>query len=563
MRRFFSVENRILAAGAISTFGSVFLMYWETSRVALVNKGETIAEVLESINDVRTRPSGRVFFIPAKQSTGLSEGDAIFTGPDSLARIKMADGENVFEVKSMSLVSIRRQDDGLSVDLGYGSIEATISNNVAMKVSGVDVSGSAEKNTKLVLEKGTDGNLAYAVKEGKLDVAVNGQAVSLVKGKVLNVPVSQKNAPLRTIARVEISSPREGTPIAETEDPVIIMGSASEGSVVDLSIRSEVGTQVLRGKIEDGRFEVPWVPEFDPAITGWRVKATARGANDEVQGQSLVLRLTRPKRPKPQLPSAPVPFEAPSFGADPLASQQAPTELTLPPQVQGKPSPGPTDATDIDALIASTQASLMTEPEKPKADGETPQDEKKDDDSLPAPLPDPVPEVVQPEAVAPSAPVEAPQPDPALAQKAEAPVEKPVEPKPKPKPKQKPKPKPQPKPQPKPAPPPPPPTKPSPPPPDPSQIGGFTPPNGSRVIGFESEAYLVTLSWQPKISYDEYQVEMRPAGNANPIVREVTTFETVDVELMPGAYEWRVRGRTGGRTQIWSQWQRLKVESSR
>lgn len=117
-------ERRIFAAAALLLIVLLFVLTqdsffdWDSD----IAKSESISSLIETKNDVRQKYSKKFLWKKLNTNSGLHQGDSIFTGPSSEARIRLKDGSEVV-IKENSLVVFDISDNQLDLKFNFGKVK--------------------------------------------------------------------------------------------------------------------------------------------------------------------------------------------------------------------------------------------------------------------------------------------------------------------------------------------------------------------------------------------------------------------------------------------------------
>lgn len=145
---------------------------------------EHIGDIEVSEKDVRRRHKTNFTWTPIKVGSNVYQGDSIYTGKDSIAKIITQKGEEI-RVAANSLVVINSKADGINLDISFGSVKGRVDKGKKLTISNnntiTELTGS---NALIEVDAGSGENVVVNVIEGEVNLKTNNGTQLLRKNQV-------------------------------------------------------------------------------------------------------------------------------------------------------------------------------------------------------------------------------------------------------------------------------------------------------------------------------------------------------------------------------------------
>lgn len=253
-----TLQDRLILIGAVLGLGAFLYLLSDDSILTSWNEkanGPVIGTIEAPDNDVRQKHAQKFEWKPVRKKRKLYEGDSVFTGVKSTAKIYLSDGSEL-DITPNSLVVLNRTENQMNLDLEFGTFKGTLAetSNLQIKVGNetVVLGGS---NAQVELKKG-DG-VEIKVLDGKVEVQSGKQKKVLDKTKVLTLTADKQK---KTLALKEES--REEKEKLEKLPPVSLKSVQAKSDLRFLDpppmARIQVRTDENMKPTESSQVEVKW-----------------------------------------------------------------------------------------------------------------------------------------------------------------------------------------------------------------------------------------------------------------------------------------------------------------
>ncbi len=130
-----NIDRVVLVVASITLAITSFLLLTDQYFRTLIDSGElkVVAYTLEQSDDVRRRLDSEVVWFPIRHDERVFQGDSIFTGDESHARIQIKGGGEL-KIQPRSLVRIFVSEEQPTVSLQHGQFTAKLEKNSVLRV---------------------------------------------------------------------------------------------------------------------------------------------------------------------------------------------------------------------------------------------------------------------------------------------------------------------------------------------------------------------------------------------------------------------------------------------
>ncbi|MCX7978209.1 MAG: hypothetical protein N2578_04330, partial [Bdellovibrionaceae bacterium] len=161
-----------------------------------------VGEIQSVANDVRLKGSSSFTWVPARNGHPVRLNDNLFTGEDSAAKIAI-DGQGIFEFSPNSLVTFKKSEKGLSLDLRYGEINGQLEVNSTLTVitneGNLDFQAGNEIS-HIKLKRTRSGKVDIQSKKGAIQVRKGDSVLTLNESR----PLQMGRGSLREVTNAKI-----------------------------------------------------------------------------------------------------------------------------------------------------------------------------------------------------------------------------------------------------------------------------------------------------------------------------------------------------------------------
>lgn len=170
--------RRLILAAVVSGSGIAATRFWYSSvstNSSSLEATKSIAQILESRNEVQRKRANRAIWHGIGNSTELGAGDSIRTGPNSGAKIEFIASKTMIDIDPDSLVKIEENNGKFALDLVKGNLFVKNEGTPEQSGGGLTVrSGDKEidlTNAEAAFGKDEKGGLAVQVFKGRVEGA--------------------------------------------------------------------------------------------------------------------------------------------------------------------------------------------------------------------------------------------------------------------------------------------------------------------------------------------------------------------------------------------------------
>lgn len=159
-------------------------------------KGEAIAEIVEGAGDVRVKFNQEVRWQAGRVSQKLQYNDAIFAGEES--QVKMKVGGSQLQLKSNTMVILRKENLFNSLNLSYGGLKGLMAKDEKLIIetaNGEKFEIKADAASKIAIDSNA-GKTSIRVVEGNASLTKDGKKQSLSSRDQVEFTSQKRNDPL-------------------------------------------------------------------------------------------------------------------------------------------------------------------------------------------------------------------------------------------------------------------------------------------------------------------------------------------------------------------------------
>ncbi len=233
-------DRYILVLSTLLFLGFTYLFITYNSLSETV-EGLRIGEVSFIDKLVKKKGSKNIFWNEVNSGQAVFDGDKIFSDTNSAADIKFED-EAILKVPSETLIVLRRNSEGLNIDLQHGLVDLYF--------------GKKEKKVKIV-SKGKEAIIKG--KKGKIEIVQTKTGLSIVPvSGSIEVTVANKTHNVSKNNTIEISDLKNKPPVVIKNIDLKLLTSRHVNLYKENLIRAKVSSE-LRGII---KFKISKSPSF-------------------------------------------------------------------------------------------------------------------------------------------------------------------------------------------------------------------------------------------------------------------------------------------------------------
>jgi hypothetical protein len=224
----------VLAMATLALSVSLFLMFNDGILLRKTDRSmrPPVGKAVERTNDVRRRIDGGLAWSSIAQDDTVYEGDAIFTGDESRAVIRIgATGELVLDPRS--LVVISTQDAKPEIDLKYGTLVGKVEKNTPILISqdGEQKELSAQNaEVKITKKKGADARIRVVKGEIQLQSKPRLEAVAKNKSSDAIKTQAPPPAPVQVVKKDEVVVIKASAASEVAKGDILLEGPADRSS---------------------------------------------------------------------------------------------------------------------------------------------------------------------------------------------------------------------------------------------------------------------------------------------------------------------------------------------
>lgn len=149
---------------------AILYKYGSAGFTSLGSTTKSIGKITSINRDVRHKENKTYFWTDAGDDTTIAKGDSLFVGQNSSSRIKLKDGKE-FAIGENSLVKFNFKDNDLSLEMGFGQIQAVgLTQKIKISECGKVYEIDASQADLLITKSDDCSSLGVQVKKGQVKV---------------------------------------------------------------------------------------------------------------------------------------------------------------------------------------------------------------------------------------------------------------------------------------------------------------------------------------------------------------------------------------------------------
>lgn len=218
-RRSTRTDNIILSVSSCIALLCLVLLYDDSwiFRFTFINRSPQIGQIESLYSDVRKKSNQEYLWRKATKNDFIHQGDSLFTGGDSVAKIRLQDGDEL-NIDENSLITFSKTDQQTDLDLKFGTIISEIKTEkpIELKVQGrkIKITGSNS-----VVQLKSDGT--YSELKGK--VQIKSIEKTWIKKEIPATISPKLSSLLQTPISNEVSNPVVVNTTTSSTSPVAII----------------------------------------------------------------------------------------------------------------------------------------------------------------------------------------------------------------------------------------------------------------------------------------------------------------------------------------------------